>query len=72
MREQGIECPACGGAGGGPFGLAGSAWDVEGYVCSRCEGAGVLREGAPVPRPLAKGRAAAVSAESAKTGSHGR
>ena len=35
-------CPACGGAGGGPFGRAGSAWDVEDFVCPRCEGRGVL------------------------------
>jgi hypothetical protein len=35
-----VECPACGGAGGGPFGRAGSAWDVETYECPRCEGTG--------------------------------
>lgn len=35
-----VECPACGGAGGGPFGRAGSAWDVESYECPRCEGTG--------------------------------
>ncbi len=35
-------CPACGGAGGGPFGRAGSAWDTEEYVCPRCEGNGVV------------------------------
>lgn len=37
-----IECPACGGAGGGPFGRAGSAWDDESYVCPRCKGRGAL------------------------------
>ena len=37
-----IGCPACGGAGGGPFGRAGSAWDDDGYVCPRCKGAGVI------------------------------
>ncbi len=53
------ECPACGGSGGGPFGRPGSAWDVEGYVCPRCRGAGLVRPGAPLAtleaRPLAKG-----------------
>lgn len=39
-REELEPCPACGGAGGGPFGRAGSAWDDEGYVCVRCEGVG--------------------------------
>jgi hypothetical protein len=40
-----VECPACGGAGGGPFGPAGSAWDDEEYVCPRCKGEGkVMRE----------------------------
>lgn len=37
-----VTCPACGGAGGGPFGRAGSAWDDESYVCPRCKGAGVI------------------------------
>ena len=40
--EERIPCPACGGAGGGPFGRAGSAWDSEDYVCSRCKGEGVV------------------------------
>jgi hypothetical protein len=39
------ECPACGGAGGGPFGRAGSGWDVETYECPRCEGWGYIRVG---------------------------
>jgi hypothetical protein len=37
-----MPCPACGGAGGGPFGPAGSAWDDEGYVCLRCAGVGAV------------------------------
>lgn len=37
-----MPCPACGGAGGGPFGRAGSAWDDEDYVCPRCKGAGAI------------------------------
>lgn len=37
-----LPCPACGGAGGGPFGRAGSAWDTEDYVCFRCEGVGMV------------------------------
>jgi ribosomal protein S27AE len=42
------ECPACGGAGGGPFGRANSAWDIESYECPRCEGWGYLRAAAEV------------------------
>jgi hypothetical protein len=41
-------CPACGGAGGGPFGRANSGWDIESYECVRCEGWGYLREAADV------------------------
>ena len=37
-----VECPSCGGAGGGPFGRAGSAWDDEDYVCPRCKGVGAI------------------------------
>ena len=35
-------CPSCGGAGGGPFGRVGGAWDTEDYVCPRCRGTGIL------------------------------
>ncbi len=42
VRLSRMACPSCGGAGGGPFGRAGSAWDDEDYVCVRCEGAGVI------------------------------
>jgi hypothetical protein len=41
-------CPACGGSGGGPFGRAGSAWDVETYECVRCGGWGYIREASEV------------------------
>jgi hypothetical protein len=54
MRDRGSECPACGGSGGGPFGRPGSAWDVETYVCPRCQGLGVVREDVTAVRPLAK------------------
>lgn len=37
-----VTCPACGGAGGGPIGRAGGAWDDDEYVCPRCKGAGVV------------------------------
>lgn len=37
-----MPCPSCGGAGGGPIGRAGSAWDDEEYVCPRCKGVGVV------------------------------
>ena len=40
-----LTCPACGGAGGGPFGRAGSAWDDDAYVCPRCKGAGAIAPG---------------------------
>ena len=40
--EDCITCPACGGAGGGPFGRAGSSWDDEDWVCPRCKGQGVI------------------------------
>lgn len=43
MNAEGrVPCPACGGAGGGPFGPAGSAWDTEDYVCPRCKGVGTV------------------------------
>ncbi len=35
-------CPSCGGAGGGPLGRAGGAWDTDDYVCPRCAGLGIL------------------------------
>jgi hypothetical protein len=53
--DRRYECPACGGAGGGPFGRPGSAWDIETYICPRCEGLGVVADGAVLARPLAKG-----------------
>jgi len=56
MRSDETSCPACGGAGGGPFGPPGSAWDDEAYVCPRCRGTGVVAEGRAVARPLAKAR----------------
>ncbi len=56
MSDDTATCPACGGSGGGPFGRAGSAWDVETYVCPRCRGAGhVALSPTAVARPLAKG-----------------
>ena len=44
MATEREPCPACGGAGGGPFGRAGSAWDIESYECLRCGGWGYIRE----------------------------
>lgn len=41
--QERVPCPSCGGAGGGPVGRAGSAWDTEDYVCPRCEGEGTIR-----------------------------
>jgi hypothetical protein len=54
------ECPACGGAGGGPFGRANSGWDIETYECPRCGGRGYILEAVgdaaeapppPLPKP---------------------
>jgi hypothetical protein len=45
MVPERIPCPSCGGAGGGPFGPSGSAWDDEEYVCPRCEGVGMILVG---------------------------
>jgi hypothetical protein len=54
-EEQKMPCPACGGAGGGPFGRAGSAWDDENFVCTRCKGAGMIAMDDVMVRPgLAK------------------
>lgn len=51
--QEHVTCPACGGAGGGPFGPVGSAWDTEDYVCLRCKGEGmiVLAEDVASQRP---------------------
>jgi hypothetical protein len=48
-----VPCPSCGGAGGGPFGPAGSAWDDDEYVCPRCDGLGMIlvSEGGSGVRP---------------------
>ena len=40
--QERVTCPACGGAGGGPIGRAGSAWDTEDYVCPSCQGEGMV------------------------------
>jgi hypothetical protein len=60
-----MACPACGGSGGGPFGRAGTGWDVESYECVRCMGEGVVSvrdeemRAAAVSRPgVAKAREA--------------
>jgi hypothetical protein len=71
-------CPACGGAGGGPFGRANSGWDIETYECLRCEGWGYIRESvdgdepASAPRPgIVKTTAPRVTAEKDKRRSSG-
>lgn len=51
MSQERTTCPACGGAGGGPFGPAGSVWDSEDYVCTRCKGEGVIAIDPAAPRP---------------------
>jgi ribosomal protein S27AE len=54
QTEERHTCPSCGGAGGGPFGRAGSAWDDENYVCPRCEGMGIVfavKDDLPASRP---------------------
>ena len=52
--DEMITCPACGGAGGGPFGRAGTGWDVETYECFRCQGAGVVSMAEEEARAIAK------------------
>lgn len=53
-----MPCPSCGGAGGGPIGRAGGAWDDDDYVCPRCEGLGVVALDDVMARPgLAKATA---------------
>lgn len=47
-------CPACGGAGGGPFGRAGSAWDTEDYVCPKCRGTGQMLAERVTPASVAR------------------
>jgi hypothetical protein len=67
--EERVACPSCGGAGGGPIGRAGSAWDDESYECPRCEGEGFIRLATDVlsQRPgLVKAAASAAEAEIAK------
>jgi hypothetical protein len=49
VEDQRVTCPACGGAGGGPFGRAGGAWDDEEYVCPKCAGRGWLAQDELVP-----------------------
>ncbi len=66
-----IECPSCGGSGGGPFGPAGSAWDDEAYVCPRCQGAGRIAatpglRSMPSRPPVAKASPAPAAAKPAK------
>jgi hypothetical protein len=59
-----VQCPSCGGAGGGPFGPAGTAWDDDSYVCPRCEGRGwVTAEELAAPAQPRPGIAKAARAE---------
>ena len=60
-----VECPSCGGAGGGPFGRANSAWDDDEFVCPRCEGEGMIVLG--VERPgIVKATAPVTATDEAK------
>ena len=70
LGEEKITCPSCGGAGGGPFGRAGSAWDDDDYVCPRCKGLGVMALDDVAVRPgIAKAQVqAAVDGAKKKTG----
>ena len=65
MSEERPPCPACGGAGGGPIGRAGSAWDTEDYVCPRCEGVGMILAGDVISQRPGLVKAAAAAAEEA-------
>lgn len=68
FESERTPCPACGGAGGGPVGRAGSAWDTEDYVCPRCEGLGmILAADVGSQRPgIVKAAAAAAEQAAAK------
>jgi len=68
MSDHDVQCPACGGGGGGPFGRRGSAWDVESYTCPRCQGLGIVRDRAAVVRPLAKTASRPVDGAAVKPG----
>ena len=65
-RSGRTACPACGGAGGGPMGRAGSAWDTEDYVCPRCKGEGMILVGDAVSQRPGLVKAAAAHAEQAR------
>lgn len=65
MSER-VECPSCGGAGGGPFGPSGSAWDTEDFVCTRCQGVGTIS--IDVRPGIAKTTKVAEPAKKKKTG----
>ncbi len=71
-----VTCPSCGGAGGGPFGRAGSAWDTEEFVCPRCKGAGALSPEELIATTVRPGIAkstvkVAAAADKKKTGTTG-
>ena len=66
MSER-VTCPSCGGAGGGPFGPAGSAWDDEEFVCPRCKGVGMI-----VERPGIAKASTSEATDKKKTGTTGR
>lgn len=63
-----VPCPSCGGAGGGPFGRAGGAWDDEDYVCPRCEGVGMLVLEVERPGIVKASTSTAAETERKKTG----
>ncbi|HVJ92024.1 MAG TPA: hypothetical protein VM580_19620 [Labilithrix sp.] len=64
-HQEHVTCPACGGAGGGPIGRAGSAWDNEDYVCPRCKGEGMILATQPLSQRPGLVKAAAAQAEEA-------
>jgi hypothetical protein len=65
--EERTACPSCGGAGGGPIGRAGSAWDTEDYVCPRCEGTGMVLAGDVLSQRPGIVKAASALADEAAT-----
>jgi DnaJ-class molecular chaperone len=65
--QERVTCPSCGGAGGGPIGRAGGAWDTEEYVCPRCEGLGTILVGEGAQRPGIVKAAHAPAEQAAKT-----
>ncbi len=70
--DERTPCPACGGAGGGPFGRAGGAWDDEEFECARCEGVGQILKSDSEPSDAGRPGLAKTATPTAKPGERKR